>query len=310
MTIFYICFNILAFAFLAPLVQGVIKKVKAYLQMRQGPPVLQMYADLNKYWHKESIVSKNASVVFLFAPYIVFTVITVVALLIPSFNGVAPLASWGDFILVLYLFALARFFLALAGLDAGSAFGGMGSSREMLFSSLVEPAFFVTLLGLALRTHSMNLAAVSYGLSKFGLGVLTPGHVFALVAALIILVAETGRIPVDNPDTHLELTMVHEAMILEYSGKELALMHWSASIKQLILLSLIANLFLPWGIALSGIMGFLVGTIVFLIKIFVLAILLAFIETALVKFRVFKVPDLLAMSFLLAILAILAQYYL
>ena len=310
MTILYVLFNILAFAFLAPLVQGVIKKTKAYLQMRQGPPVMQMYADLKKYWQKETIVSKNASVIFLLAPYIVFTVIVVIALLIPSFNGEAPLASWGDFILVLYLFAFARFFLALAGIDAGSPFGGMGSSREMMFSSLVEPAFFATLLGLALRTHSMNLATISYGLSKFGLEVLSPAHIFALAAALIVLVAETGRIPVDNPDTHLELTMVHEAMILEYSGKELALMHWSATIKQLILLSLVANLFFPWGIAFTGFVGFIVGGVLFLVKVFALALLLALIETALVKFRIFKVPDLLAMAFLLAILAILAQYYL
>lgn len=310
MTVIYAILNIIMFIFLAPLVQGLIKKAKAFLQMRKGPPLLQMYADIYKYLQKESMMSKHASLIFIFAPYIVFTAVVTVALFVPGINGRPALTAWGDIVMLLYLFALMRFFMALAGLDAGSAFGGMSSSREMLFSSIIEPAFFLTLVGLTLRTHTMNLEQIALGLNKFGWDVVSPSHLLALVAAIIILVTETGRVPVDNPDTHLEVTMIHEGMILEYSGKELALMHWSAAIKQLILLCILANLFLPWGIALTGFVGFITSIIVLGIKIIFLSILLAVIETAFVKFRIFRVPDLLVMSFILSLLAVVSEYYL
>lgn len=310
MKVIALLLQIFAFLVLAPFVQGFIKKIKAALQLRKGPPLLQMYADLKKWWLKESIVSERASWIFLAAPYFVFMTILAIMLLVPAFNGNAVLPDWADFIVVLYLFALMHFFLALAGLDAGSAFGGMGSSREMLISSLIEPAFFASLTGLALRTHTANLSAMSAGLAKFGWDVFSPSHLLALAAAIIILVTETGRIPVDNPDTHLELTMIHEGMILEYSGRELALMHYAAALKQLILLSILANLFLPFGVSLTGLGGIFAGTVVFLIKIFFLAALLAIIETAFVKLRIFRAPDLLIMAFLLTMLSIVSQYYL
>jgi len=296
---------------LAPLLSGIIKKIKAFWQCRRGPGVLQVYYDIFKYLRKDTVVSEHTSWIFLANPYISLGAVLVVATLVPVLAVRAPLGFTGDFILLVYLLAVARFFTALAGLDAGSAFGGMGSSREMAVSAMVEPALVMAFFSVAVRVQSTNLSQVVESLAGKGWQVITPGHLLAIVAFFVVVIAETGRIPVDNPDTHLELTMIHEGMLLEYSGKPLGLLLWAASVKQLLVLTLMANIFFPWGLA-EGLNGaeILVSLIVYLIKIVILGAGLAVVETSLAKVRLFKVPELLGASFMLSVLAVAANFML
>ncbi|MBP2644923.1 MAG: respiratory-chain dehydrogenase subunit 1 [Firmicutes bacterium] len=285
---------------MAPLVAGLIKKCKAILQNRRGPGVFQLYFDIAKWLSKDSVISPTTSWIFKVAPFIYFACAVGAAGLSPLilFTGITVWPA--DLFMVLYLFVLSRFSLALASLDAGSAFGGMGGSREMYIAALVEPALLLTMLTVAFKAHSTNIMDMTVSVAG-GAGGLSV--IFAAAAFFIILLAETGRIPVDNPDTHLELTMVHEGMILEYSGRRLGLIVWASAIKQLVLIVIFSTLFLPWTPAIGGgasQIAWFVG------KILLTAGGLALSETLANKMRLFKVPGFLAVAGLLALLAIVA----
>lgn len=297
----------LLYALLAPLLAGWIRKCKARLQNRSGAPVLQPYRDLIKLMRKEVRVAHTASILFRAAPYIVFVATWLAAATVPLASNILPTAAVADIIVLAGLLALARFFLALAGMDVGTAFGGMGASREMLVSALAEPAMLMAVFTLAMTAHSTNLASVVDAQLAAGL-VLRPSLLFALAALILVAVAETGRIPVDNPATHLELTMIHEAMILEYSGRHLALMEWAAQVKLLLYGTLIANVFLPWGIARSlEPIALAAGLGAIALKLSVLGLVLAAAETVLAKMRLFRVPAFLNLALLLGLLGLLGH---
>ncbi len=297
----------LLFVAAAPLLASWVKMVKARLQNRRGPPLLQPYRDHWKLFGKEAIVAHSASPLFRAAPYIVFAATWLAAALIPLVTAELPTAAVADVIVLVALLALARFFLALAGMDVGTAFGGMGSSREMLISGLTEPAMLLAVFTLAMSAHTTNLASVIDYVAN-GTLLLRPSFMFALGALLLVAVAETGRIPVDNPATHLELTMIHEAMILEYSGRHLALMEWAAQLKLMIYGVLVCNVFFPWGIAQQLDLASLgIGLVAIAAKLAMLGILLAVSETVLAKMRLFRAPLYVNVAFLLALLGLLSH---
>lgn len=292
---------------LAPLVTGIIKKIKAYFQCRRGPGVLQVYYDIGKHMKKETVIANSASWIYLVTPYLVFAGLTTASMLLPIISK-APLGLTGDIFVLIYLLAFGRVMMTLAALESGSAFGGMGSSREVSLSALAEPSLVLALISLAISAGSTNLNTVISNFALKGATLLNPTHFLAIAALMIVVIAEVGRIPVDNPDTHLELTMIHEGMLLEYSGKGLALMIWAASIKQLIMLTLLSNLFLPWGLTMEiEWVQLPIALLLYLTKIFVFAVILALIESGYAKMRLFKVPGLLATSLMLAFLAIVSR---
>ncbi len=296
---------------LAPLVQGIIKKTKAVLQTRQGPSVLQPYYDLRKYWHKDFLVSNHASWVFRFTPYIVFGVMISVSAFLPAFFEHPFLSHTGDLVIVIYLFALARFFTALAGVDTGSSFGAMGSSRDMFISILAEPVLFVTTIAIALFVKSTNLQAIVSGLIDNSSMLLSPAFFMVVLSFVILLLVETGRIPINNPDTHLELTMIHEGVLLEYSGKPLALMMWSSWLKQVLLYTLFIDFCVPWGIAVVSYgPNIFLAIILFIVKLLAISVLIAFIEMSYAKAQLARVPRLLSAAFILSIAAIATEYLL
>lgn len=300
-------FQIIIIVVLAPLLSGIIKKIKAFFQIRKGASIFQPYYDIAKLLRKDSVVSENVSWIFHAAPVISIAAVLTAGLIVPVFISNMPFSFAGDLIAVVYLFALARFFTALSSLDAGSSFGGMGGSREMFIASMVEPALMLSIFAVALNVGSTNLSHISQTVSAMGLSAVSPYHLLAFVAFFIIVIAETGRIPVDNHATHLELTMIHEAMILEYSGKQLAIVELGAMIKQLIMFSLLANIFFPWGIANDlGFVNMGVALIIFLIKISVIGALMAIVETSTAKWRLFRLPDLLSISLMLSFLSIVS----
>ena len=297
----------LLYAALGPLLVGWVRKVKAALQNRRGAPVIQPYRDLRKLFAKEARVAHTASPLFRAAPYIVFTATWLAAATIPLVATNLPTAAIADIIALVGLLALARFFLALAGMDVGTAFGGMGASREMLVSALAEPAMLLAVFTLAMTAHSTNLASVVAHHLTSGL-VLRPSFLFALGGLLLVALAETGRIPVDNPATHLELTMIHEAMLLEYSGRHLALMEWAAQIKLVLYGALIANIFFPWGIAQSLAPAALgIGLAAIVLKLLILGAALAVGETVLAKMRLFRAPAFLNLALLMSLLGLLSH---
>ncbi len=303
-----IIFQIIIIIALAPLLSGIMKKVKAFFQIRKGPGVLQPYFDIIKLLKKDSVISGNVSWIFHAAPIISFVAFLTAGLLIPIYITQLSLGFAGDLIAVIYLFALARFFTALASLDAGSSFGGMGGSREMFIASLVEPALMLSIFAVALNVGSTNLGFISQTISGLGIGAMSPYQILAFVAFFIIAIAETGRIPVDNPATHLELTMIHEAMILEYSGKQLAIVELGAMIKQLLIFSLLANIFFPWGIATegAGASAMVLALLVYFIKIVIIGITMASVEISTAKWRLFRLPELMSISLMLSFLALVS----
>lgn len=308
----YILFQVLLALLLAPLLSGVIRKIKALTQKRKGAPLLQMYRDLFKLLKKQSVVSETASWLFRAAPWIVLATSLAAALLIPFTARILPDQLPGDLIMLFYLLALGRFFLVLAGMDTGSAFGGMGSSREAMIAALIEPSILVSIFAIGLYAGSTSVLDILRAVQLSGMPLALPLFILVGLALFIVLIAETARIPVDDPATHLELTMVHEAMILEHSGRHLALMEYGAAVKQLVLMSLLANVCLPhdqW-IAVSGIGGLLLSVLVYIIKIIAVAILVAVAESATVKFRFFSVPNLAALAFILSFLGFLQFYIL
>lgn len=293
----------------APLLTGFVRKVKARLLRRQGPPLIQPYRDLARLMRKEAVIAENASWLFRAAPYLVFATTWVAAALVPTFAA-GLIFSWtADLIAIIALLGTGRFFLALAGMDIGTAFGGIGSSREMVFASLAEPAMLLTMFALALIAGSTQLSTVSMVLAGPEIG-LRVSLFMALIALIIVALAENARIPVDNPATHLELTMVHEAMVLEYSGRHLALIELAAMLKLSLYLSLIACMFVPWGIASvqAGSVALAFGLGLWLVKLTIGSFLLAFFETSIAKMRVFRVPDFLGAALMLGLLSTLLLF--
>jgi formate hydrogenlyase subunit 4 len=291
----------------APLLLGMLRTVKARLVGRRGPSPWQPYADLWKLLGKEVVVSTTTSWVFRATPYVLVVTVLVAALIVPVLAARPPLAFAGNIILLVYLFMLGSFSLALAGLDAGSAFGGMGASREVAVAALAEPTIIVAVFALALRADTIDLGRV---VERFGHEpglAANPAHLLAFAAFFIVMLAETGRLPVDNPATHLELTMIHEAMVLEYSGRYLALVEWAGAIKFFLFMTLLTNLFFPWGLASSVGLGSMLFALVALGgKLVILTGAVAVLETSVAKLRLFRVPELLAGSFALAFLSLMA----
>jgi formate hydrogenlyase subunit 4 len=294
---------------LAPLVTGVIRTMKARLQVRRGPGILQPYQDMLKLFRKGMVMPETASWLFSATPFVVFTATTIAALMVPMVSAQAPLGIFGGVLAVVYLLGLGRFFLALGGLDTGSSFGGLGSSREMTIAALAEPAMMLAVFTVAIGANSTSLSEVARTAAGGYLRFLAPAQMLACAALFVVLIAETGRIPVDNPATHLELTMIHEAMILEYSGPYLGLIEWAASIKQLLLMTLLINCFLPFGLhaewsiaAVAAGLGWLV------FKLLLLACVIVLVETTNAKMRLFRVPELLAVAFTLAALALISTF--
>ena len=296
---------------LAPGLIGVIRWMKARLQNRRGAPPWQPYLELRKLFAKEVIVSANASWLFHAAPFIVFASTVVVALVVPFLVPPVAFGAVADLLVVVYMLLLGTFFLALAGLDPGSAFGGMGASRAVTVAALAEPTLALAIFALALSAGSTRLGQIVARTMTDPASALSPGHVLAFVALFIVALAETGRLPVDNPATHLELTMIHEAMVLEYSGRYLALLEWAAWLKLLVFFALLANLFVPWGVALTLTPGALaIAAASLLLKLLALAASVAVVELRVAKLRLFRVPELLSVSFVLALLAITSSFLL
>ena len=292
----------------APFLQGLIKKSKAFWQMRQGPLILQPYRDLRKLLNKEELISEHASWIFLLTPRVVLVSTLMAGLIIPNAWGWAPLSGWGDLFLFGASLGLARLFLTLSGLEGAGTFGGMGSSRELFLGLLTEPAFLLGLTVLALITETTSLQGITLGLKNVS-PIFIP-RLLALLTLGMVIIAEMGRIPVDNPDTHLELTMIHEGMLLEYSGPSLALLSFAEQVKQLLLLLLLAQLLWPSGL-ISGGVGFL--SIIWAlglegIKVSVLGLFFAIVESLAVKRRLFRLPDYLAASTACAILALVSMW--
>ena len=291
----------------APLLVGVLRTLKARLVGRRGASPWQPYSDLRKLLGKEVVVSTTTSWVFRATPYVLVATMLVTALIVPVAVARPPLAFAGNIILLVYLFMLGTFFLALAGLDAGSAFGGMGSSREVAVAALAEPTVIVAVFALALRADTIDLGRVVERFGQEPWLAANPAHLLAFASLFIVMLAETGRLPVDNPATHLELTMIHEAMVLEYSGRYLALVEWAGAMKLFLFMTLLANLFVPWGLTGQAAPGaVLLGLLMLAGKLAVLTGAVAVLETTVAKLRLFRVPELLAGSFALAFLSLMA----
>lgn len=300
MTMFIFTIQALVLLMAAPLVVGVIKKAKARMQNRRGPGFPQLYYDILKLLAKDSVESPTVSWIFRVTPYVYFAAALAAAAFLPVWLYSGGFAN--DLLVFIYLLAAGRFFLVLSSLDAGSAFGGMGGSREMFISVLVEPVLLLAMLTVAVRSGSTNLFAMA------GTAMQEPfslSYFFAACAFFIVMLAESGRIPVDNPDTHLELTMIHEGMVLEYSGRPLGLIFWAAALKQLILILLFILLFVPW--PSFGAEAPLAQGISIVVKVALVAVSLAVAETVTNKMRLFKVPNFMALSGLLSLLALAAQ---
>jgi formate hydrogenlyase subunit 4 len=293
---------------LAPLLLGITRKVKARLLRRRGPTILQPYRDLLRLLRKEAVIAENASWLFRSAPYAIFATTWVAAALVPTF-ATGLMFSWSaDLIVVTALLGSARFFLALVAMDVGTSFGGIGSSRETMFASLAEPAMIMIVFTVSLIAGSTQLSEVAaHMLSHLELRV---SFGFALIGLVIVAIAENGRIPVDNPATHLELTMVHEAMVLEYSGRHLAVIELASALKLLLYVSLIACIFAPWGLAPhdAGLESMALGAMIYVVKLALGGFLLAFFEVSTAKMRVFRVPDFLGAALMLGLLGTLLLF--
>ncbi len=296
---------------LAPGLVGLIRWLKARLQSRRGAPPWQPYFELKKLFGKEVILSVRSSWIFRVTPFIVFASTAAVTLLVPMLVVPLPFDPAGDLLLVVYLLLVGTFFLALAGLDPATAFGGMGASREMTVAAIAEPTIALAIFSLAISAGSTNLSKiVTATLTNPGVTI-SPGHMLAFAALFIVTLAETGRLPVDNPSTHLELTMIHEAMILEYSGRYLALIEWASWLKLTIFALLLSNLFIPWGLAIELTpLAVLIALLTLLLKLAAVAVVIVVLETRIAKLRLFRVPELLGVSFVLALLAVSSSFLL
>jgi len=296
----------------APYVVGGMRQVRALLEGRAGGGIGQPWRDLRKQLRKQQITPRGTTVVFALAPAVVAGSTLLIAAIVPLIALGSPLDPAADLFGVVGLLFLGTVALTLAGLDTGTAFGGMGSSREITIAALVEPTILLAVFALSVPGGSANLAAIVLATTQNPAQVLAPGSVMAFVALSIVIIAESGRLPVDNPSTHLEVTMIHEAMVLEYSGPKLALVEWASGMRLTVMLALMANMFLPWGIAGAdpSLLAVVLGVVAVTLKVAVLAGLLAAVEVFIAKLRLFRVPELLAGSFLLALLAVTASYFL
>ncbi len=302
------CLQMVLVLALAPLLLGFTRTVKARMLRRRGPPLLQPYRDLLKLIRKEAVLADGASPLFRAAPYMIFAATWVAAALVPTFATGLVFAWVGDLIVIIALIGSARFFLALAGMDIGTSFGGIGSSREMLFASLAEPAMIMIVFTMALIAGSTQLSYIAAFMQESAGLRVSAG--LALVALIIVAVAENARIPVDNPATHLELTMVHEAMVLEYSGRHLAMIELAAAVKLLLYVSLIACMFFPWGLAEagSGAAAYAAGMVAYVGKVLAGGFMLVLFETSIAKMRVFRVPQFLGAALMLGLLGTLLLF--
>ena len=292
----------------APLLRNAIRKMKARMQNRQGPPLLQGYYDLAKLLRKEPVRSETATWIYAAGPRLYFAAAVAATTLVPVLFAAAPLEAAGGVLLFVGALALGRFALATAALDTGSPFGGMGSSREMTIAALAEPALLLGLFTSALVAGSLNLGVLVRSVLQHGPS-FHPSDILAFAGLFIIVIAETGRIPVDNPATHLELTMIHEAMVLEYAGTDLALVEWASALKELLYLTLLADLFLPIGIATTAApLALLVSLLAWAGKLFLLAVAVTLVETTNAKLRLFRVPELVSVSLVLAFLALAIRF--
>ncbi len=295
----------------APLLVGVMRQVRARFEGRAGAGVLQPWRDLRKLLGKEAIRPQGTSWVFTSAPRVLAASTLLIAAVAPFLSTVSPLDGVADLFAVVALLLLGTVALAVAGLDTGTAFGGMGASRAVTVTALAEPTILLAGFALSARVGSSNLAAIVAGTLTAPAQVLSPASLLAAVALTVVVIAETGRLPVDNPGTHLELTMIHEAMVLEYAGRDLALVELASALRLTVLLGLVANLFLPWGVATSASPLPLAGAaLVFAVKVGVLGVALATFEVFVAKWRLFRVPELLAGSFLFGLLAVSASFFL
>ena len=292
----------------APLLRSGIKKMKATMQTRKGPPLLQGYYDLAKLLRKETVRSETASWVYVLGPRVYFAAAVAATTLVPVLVAAAPLEGAGGILGLVGILALGRFALAAAALDTGSPFGGMGSSREMTIAALAEPALMLGLFTSALAAGSLDLGAVVRGALVPG-ALFRPSDILALAGLFVVLIAETGRIPVDNPATHLELTMIHEAMVLEYSGPDLALVEWASALKELLYITLLIDLFIPIGIATTTTAAALaVAVAAWAGKVLVFAVAITLVETTNAKLRLFRVPELVAVSLGLGFIALAIRF--
>ena len=293
---------------LAPLLKTAIKKMKARLQNRQGPPLFQGYYDLAKLLRKEPVRSETASWVFVAGPRVYFGAAVAATTLVPVVVAAAPLELAGGILLLVGTLALGRFALATAALDTGSAFGGMGASRDMTIAALAEPALLLGLFTSALAAGSLNLGGLVRNVVQQGVA-FHPSDLLAFAGLFMIVIAETGRIPVDNPATHLELTMIHEAMVLEYAGPDLALVEWGSAVKELLYLTLLVDLFMPIGIATTTAPAAIaVALLAWAGKVLVLAMAVTITESTNAKLRLFRVPELVSVSLGLAFLALAIRF--
>lgn len=295
----------------APLLTGAMRQIRARLEGRAGAGITQPWRDLRKLLRKEPISPVGTGPAFRLAPLILVATTAVIAALVPLASTDTPLSARADLIVVVALLALGTVSLALAGLDTGTAFGGMGASREMTIAALVEPTILLAVLALSLPSGSTSLPAIVAGRIHDPSRLASPAGLLAIVALAVVTLAEAGRLPVDNPSTHLELTMVHEAMVLEYAGPDLALVELGSQMRLTVLLGLLATLAAPWGIA-TGASGaaLALALLLLVLKVALLGGLLAAAEVFWAKVRLFRVPELLAGSFLLAVLAVAASYFL
>jgi len=296
----------------APLMIGVTRQIRAEMEGRAGAGVVQPWRDLRKLLRKEPITPRGTGPAFRVAPFALMATTLVTAAVGPFVTLASPLDGVADLIVVVGLLALGTVILALAALDTGTAFGGMGASREMTILALVEPTILMAIFALSARVGSTNLAAIVTSTLHDPMRVVSPASLLAAVALGVVTIAETGRLPVDNPATHLELTMIHEAMVLEYAGPDLALIEWASGMRLCVLLGLLANLFIPWGVAgpTAGAVGLAVAAAAFAVKVFVLGAGMVAAEVFMAKLRLFRVPELLAGSFLLAMLAVGTSFFL
>ena len=293
----------------APLVTGLVRWVKARLNARRGPSLVQPYRDLVRLLRKEVVLAENASWLFRVSPYLIFTAVWFAAAIVPTFATGLALAPTADLIALVALLGSARFLTALAGLDVGTSFGGIGASREMMIASLAEPAMLMVTFTMALLVRSTSLPHIAEFLLAHEVTVRV-SLLLALISLVMVAIAENARIPVDNPATHLELTMVHEAMVLEYSGRHLAMIEGAAMLKLVLYISLIGCLFVPWGLAVDTADGraLLIGLATYFGKLGLGAVLLGLFETTIAKMRVFRVAEFLGGSFLLGLLATIFLY--
>lgn len=304
--------QVVAVALGTPYLLGFMRQIRARLEGRRGPGIGQPWRDLRKLLGKQQIRPVGTTVVFRAAPAIVAATALVVAAISPLVTTASPLDRAGDLFAVVGMLLIGSVALVLAGLDTGTAFGGMGASREVTIAALVEPSILMAVFALSVPVRSSNLAAIVSANATHPGQVATPAAALAFAALAIVILAETGRLPVDNPTTHLELTMIHEAMVLEYAGPQLALMEWAFGMRLTLLLALLANLFVPFGIAGggAGFVGLVVGLLAIAAKVLLLAGGLAVVEVFMAKLRLFRVPELLAGSFLLGVLAVTASSFL